>query len=246
MDLIPGFFQGIVRVLISHPFDYIRLHLQTNNANSINEFLRKNSYKNLYRGIAIPLITVPIDRAIQFKIYETLNRYTNPFVSGGICGIISSLITLPSNYLCNNFIINEKKSSLKNFIIKMYNEKKYIKFTYGYKPELLRSILGSSIYLGVYGNLRNIYGNDTKQSIINSSIAGILVWTITFPIDTIKVEQQINNNSSVKYILINRVKTYGVLNLWKGILPIYIRTLPSSIIGMTVYEKTKKILSLDK
>jgi len=41
-------------------------------------------------------------------------------------------------------------------------------------------------------------------------------------------------------ILNNRLSNYGILNLWKGISTIYIRTLPSSILGMVVYEETKK------
>ena len=240
MEFIPGFMQGLTRVLISHPFDYVRLHLQTNNSNSITDFFKNNSYKYLYRGVTVPLITVPIDRAIQFKIYEFLNKHTNPFISGGICGIISSIFVLPSNYICNNYILNKNVISLKKFVCDI----EFNNLFYGYKPELIRSILGTSIYLGVYGNLRNKYGNDTKQSIINSSIAGISVWTITYPIETLKVEQQTNNNISIKQILQTRIYKYGIMNLWKGILPIYIRTLPSSIAGMIVYEKTKKIINI--
>ena len=94
MDFIPGYLQGITRVFISHPFDYVRIYLQTNKSSSITDFFKNHSYKNLYRGIGIPLITVPIDRAIQFKCYEYLNRNYNPFISGAVCGLISSLFVL--------------------------------------------------------------------------------------------------------------------------------------------------------
>jgi len=91
--------------------------------------------------------------------------------------------------------------------------------------------------------MRNKFGNDGKQSIINGAIAGITVWTITYPLETLKVEQQVNNNISLKKIYNERVKKYGFFNLWKGILPIYIRTLPSSIIGMVVYEKSRDLIT---
>ena len=110
----------------------------------------------------------------------------------------------------------------------------------GFKPEILRSVLASSIYLGSYGKMRNLYGNDLRQSIINGAVAGITLWTITYPIETIKIEQQINNRKIIT-ILNNRISNYGILNLWKGISAVYIRTLPSSIVGMVVYEETKKI-----
>ena len=69
MDFLPGFLQGISRVIISHPFDYIRLYLQTNKSANITEFLKTNNIRTLYRGVGVPLVSVPIDRAIQFNIY---------------------------------------------------------------------------------------------------------------------------------------------------------------------------------
>ena len=54
MDFIPGYLQGITRVFISHPFDYIRIYLQTNRSSSIIDFFKNHSYKNLYRGVGIP------------------------------------------------------------------------------------------------------------------------------------------------------------------------------------------------
>jgi hypothetical protein len=246
MDFIPGYLQGTTRVLISHPFDYVRIYLQSNQSSSIKDFFKNHSYKNLYRGVSIPLLIVPIDRSIQFKSYEFLNKYYNPFISGALCGIISSIFSLPSNFLCNNYILKENKNNLRAFIkeeLSKYNDIK--KLIFGYKPELIRSILGSSIYLGVYGNLRNIFGSDNYQPIINSMVAGLSVWTITYPLETLKVEQQVNNNKNIKDIYNDRIKRYGFFNLWKGILPIYIRTIPSSVIGMIVYEKSRKLLNLN-
>jgi hypothetical protein len=242
MDLLPGFCQGVARVLVSHPFDYIRLYLQTNTVNSIYDFFQKNRITTLYRGVGIPLTTVPIDRAIQFKIYEELNNYNlSPFISGSLCGTTSVLFTLPSSYICNNYVLKKNESNLLKFMKHVF--KNPIQLYNGFKPELIRSVIGTSIYLGSYGKMREYYGNDLYQSVINGSVAGWSVWTITYPIETIKVEQQLNN-LGIKQILYNRISKYGILNLWKGILPIYFRTLPSSVIGMVVYEEVKKKVSL--
>jgi len=238
MDFLPGYLQGISRVLVSHPFDYVRLHLQTNKSKSISDFFKHNKITILYRGVGIPLISVPIDRAIQFKIYEDLNNYTlSPFLSGSIVGVMSTVLTLPTSNICNNFVLNKEINLIKYINTKI---KDPFKLYNGFKPELLRSVLASSIYLGSYGKMRELYGNDLKQSIINGAVAGISLWTITYPIETIKVEQQLNNRKIIK-ILNHRIYNYGILNLWKGISSVYIRTVPSSIIGMVVYEEVKKI-----
>jgi len=244
MDYLPGFLQGMSRVLVSHPFDYVRLYLQTNNSKSFSDFFKKNRITSLYRGVGVPLISVPIDRAIQFRIYEELNTYNlSPFISGGICGTTSILFTLPCSFVCNNYVLKKNEKNLIKFtrtILKnpsqLYN---------GFKPELLRSVIGTSIYLGSYGKMREYYGNNLQQSVINGAVAGCSVWTVTYPIETIKVEQQVSN-LNVRQILKERISNFGVLNLWKGILPVYLRTLPSSIIGMTVYEEVKKYTENNK
>ena len=242
MDYLPGFCQGISRVLVSYPFDYVRLYLQTNNSKSFSDFFKKNKLTSLYRGVGVPLTTVPIDRAIQFKIYEQLNNYNlSPFISGSICGAISVFFTLPSSFICNNYVLNKKEQDLIKFTRTIF--KNPTQLYNGFKPELLRSVLGTSIYLGSYGKMREYYGNDLHQSVINGAVAGWSVWTITYPIETIKVEQQLHNRT-ISHILKERVSNFGILNLWKGISSVYIRTIPSSIIGMVVYEEVKKLTEL--
>ena len=79
IQLLPGFLQGITRVCISYPFDYLRLTLQTSKEKTIISSF-KNNYRNLYRGLFFPLLTVPIDRGITFYIYEKLKREkVNPY-----------------------------------------------------------------------------------------------------------------------------------------------------------------------
>ena len=60
-EYIPGFLQGLTRVCISYPFDYVRIFLQINNKDNISTILKSN---NLYRGLYIPLLSVPIDRLL--------------------------------------------------------------------------------------------------------------------------------------------------------------------------------------
>ena len=116
-DFIPGYFQGITRVIISYPFDYVRLFLQTNNLHSYKDFFNKHSLFSLYRGVSLSLFAVPIDRAIQYRNYEYLNsKNINPFISGAICGMVSPIYMLPVNYITNNYILDYKKTSIVHFI----------------------------------------------------------------------------------------------------------------------------------
>lgn len=241
MDFVPGFLQGTTRVLISYPFDYLKTHLQMNKC-SLKTFVSTHSLQSMYRGVALPLATVPIDRALQYRIFEYCNSKMNPFGSGIVCGAISSLINLPFSAISNNYILAEKETSMRKYIQTLYRANNSAFFLNGCKPELMRSLVSTTIYLGVYGNMRNKFGNSKSQCVINSVTAGITLWTVAYPLDTLKVEQQTNKNLSMFTIVRQRTLNYGFLNLWRGISAVYARTLPSSTLGMLVYESSKKYI----
>jgi hypothetical protein len=74
MEFIPGFLQGLTRVIISYPFDYIRTNIQTQEYKNIFSYLyqKKLTVKDAYRGCSIQLLSVPIDRSIQFYLFEKI------------------------------------------------------------------------------------------------------------------------------------------------------------------------------
>lgn len=243
MEFIPGFFQGASRVLVSYPFDYVKTHMQKNKFDTYKQFFKSGEIKNVYRGVSMSLCTIPFDRAVQFYIFENVNKHGyNPLVSGLVSGGIGSVYNLPLTYFTNNYVLLKNKPPLGLFIKETLNRDQHKLFN-GFKPEIARLSLATTIYLGIYGNMRKKYGNSQVQCIINSATAGIILWTFTYPFETVKLEQQTTNMGTIE-ALKTRVRLYGIMNLWKGILPVYIRTIPSSIVGMFVYENCKKIIGL--
>ena len=61
-----GGISGMCGILISHPLDTIKTHIQTGNA--LTSF--KPTIRNLYRGIGVPLIGVGFEKAIVFGTYN--------------------------------------------------------------------------------------------------------------------------------------------------------------------------------
>lgn len=60
------------------------------------------------------------------------------------------------------------------------------------------------------------------------------MWTILYPLDTIKAKKFI-----YKKPYYDIIKTTSIKNLYKGITLIYLRAFPSAGIGMYVYEYIK-------
>lgn len=232
LNLIPGFLQGVSRVCVSYPFDFLKISIQSgklkNNDEAI-QYLKKTNIKNIYRGSSIVFLSVGLERSLQFYFMEKYNNTRNPYFTSFLFSLMSSIYSIPVQYINANII----SSSL--------NLKTIIKNNNVYRGGLLeitKSIYCTTIYSGTYFSLRNEFGNELKYSPVYSIMSSFLMWSIVYPLDTIKIKYQTNN----KVNLIDIIKKYNISNfhkLYSGILFTYYKTIPSSIIGMYVYELSK-------
>lgn len=224
MDFLPGFVQGIVRVYISYPFDYVRTHLQVNPRSSWRDI---PIGRNLYRGVSVPLVSVPIDRSIQFGIYERCNRrgFSQP-VSSLLATMISSVYSVPMNYLQTHVIV-------KNAPIRWAS----LSFR-GYGADTSRAFLSSFLYLSTYGTLRSHIPNNPYTYFLFGTISSSVVWSVAYPLDTMRVLKQ-TTHSSASYLEISKV---GFRSLYSGFPIVLARSIPSSGFGMLAYETVRSLL----
>ena len=246
LSFLPGYCQGLSKVFTTYPFDVIKTKMQINNkTNTFTTFkyLCKNDPKIFFRGINIPLLTFPIDRAISYKIYEDLNKLDfNPYQSALCGGLVSSIFNVPMQYITTNAIntnIKNYKGTM-NIIKNTLKDKK--KFFNGYSLDTIRSLSGSTIFLGTYGNIKQNF-KESKQNTIISSLSAITVtWLLTFPLDTLRVLKQVSNDT-IYSIAIKRYKSSGVLSFYTGLTPVLFRSIPATTIGMLVYEEVKRLIN---
>ena len=226
-----GALSGMVGIIISHPIDTIKTHIQTNNT-----FKTFNmSIPNLYKGLLAPLIGVGLEKAIVFGTYNfCINKFnTNNThnthnsiiltdihnspsyvipISGAIAGLSASIIVSPYERLK----ILKQNSTIIN--IKNINTK----FLYtGFSATITREVPGFAIYFSVYENLK--YHTFTKYNkkinYINSfmfgGIAGVSAWVFIYPQDRIKTILQshniiqnntIQNNTTLNNTTLNNTK----------------------------------------
>jgi len=215
MDVIlSSFFSGIIQVIIGHPFDTIKTINQNNN------FLNKNiKLKNFYRGIKYPIIQTPLINVSNFYYNDYfIKKYNmNLFNSSILSGFISSIIITPLDYCKINNQQNLKKNI--NFIKILCSYKHYHIVS-------LREVPALFIYFNSY---------DYSKKYIHSyslcgSLAGVLSWLLTYPIDTIKTRLQSNSANSIKDAILQK-------NLFNGIKPCLYRAFIVNGVGFYVYEK---------
>ena len=168
---------------------------------------------NLFKGLQYSILASGLERGCQFYLYDFFRKEGDSnFISSCKSSCLSTFIGIPYNFLIVNKSVSNKEIGF-NF----KNLSKTIPLEY------TRCFMGSSIFLYTYNELKQ-----KKIPLWLSAFGGTTtVWLITYPIDNIR--NQIISNKNI----------FSITNLYKGIQYPILRSLPSSIIGMFVYEKVK-------
>jgi hypothetical protein len=237
MDLIPGFIQGIVRVLVSYPFDYIRTNIQSQQYRSGLEFIKRVKLSPLkaYNGVSIPLCTVPFDRAINFYIFEECKKKEiSSIFSSIISASLCSFYFVPLNFFSTKLVLTN--SSVKN-TFNNFKQLNSLQFYKGFTPDIIRNMSGSILFMSCYGTLRDNTPIENHNYMLFGVCSSIFSWIFTYPLDTLRILKQNGSESYINLIRNNYKYSY------KGFSYILMRSVPSAGAGMSAYEYTKKHLA---
>lgn len=111
LDFVAGCVGGCVGVLVGHPFDTVKVRLQTQDAKKpvyrgtyhcLSLIVKKESAIGLFRGMSSPMAGLGFINAIVFGVYGTIQRHLSEpnsirghFLSGCTAGLVQSLVTSP-------------------------------------------------------------------------------------------------------------------------------------------------------
>ena len=240
-DLIPGASTAAGKILIGYPFDTIKTKVQTNfDTNYTKEFkniIRHDGFFSLYRGFVMPLSMTMIKRGFQLAIFENLNKNHSSLFAGTFAGLLSSIISNPINTVKIS-MQSTNKSYYKNTadcMYKIYKKEGLSGFGKGFKINIIRDSLFSGLYLGTYGFLRDVFPKNSYYYSIAGILSSVVTWSILIPFDTYRsiLQSPYNNNN-----LLSKIK-HSPLLLWRGLVPMLIRTIPVTSVNMIVYEKVR-------
>ena len=160
-----GLSVGSVQTIIGHPFDTIKTNYQ-------NNLKLKYSPLNLYKGVSYPLFSSAIVNGFLFYSNDNIYKYSkNNFVSGFFTGLLCS----PLINIFETLKVKEQTNIEINFNkIKKYTSK-------GIIATIFRESIGTSLYFGLYYNLK-----EKKGPFLSGCFAGSISWILTYPFDVIK------------------------------------------------------------
>jgi solute carrier family 25 (mitochondrial carnitine/acylcarnitine transporter), member 20/29 len=207
-DFFAGAISGISQITVGHPFDTAKVRIQN------NESIKSLSLKQYFRGIHYPLMSSTIINGMLFDIYNRVYKKTNNTIfSGALAGIITSPVI---------FIFDVAKTR------RQLGEKNTFRTFYksrGFSVTVLRECVAFSTYFSTFHYLKQ----NNIDTLISGGIAGLMNWTVSYPIDVIR-NRQIGKNMSFK-------EAYLMKQFWKGYTICAIRAVLVNSVGFWVYEK---------
>lgn len=240
---ISGAFGGCLGILLSHPFDTIRIRIQSNNHYSgILDCIKKSYYNNgiksFYKGITPPIIGMAIEKSIVFGTYNYMNKYHNfnHFNSGLIAGFLCSIIVTPVEKIKINLQDIKKHNNSLSVIKDIYKNHGLLGFYKGWSITLFREIPGFGLYFSFYNFLEKKTINITNKKPNNFQVAlygglsGAFAWVFIYPPDIIKTHMQnmsIQNKYKNTFHCISTLyKQNGIRTFYKGFNTAILRAIP--------------------
>lgn len=214
-EIISGGLGGLTQVILGHPFDTIKVHIQ-NKVPITNLNLIK-----LYKGWQYPLPQSIICNSIVFTCNNYLKQYTDNIL---LCGFISGIVATPPIYF---FDIGKTKEQL-NF---KYTFTDFYK-TKGFTSTLIRESCAFSFYFYTYDYFKNKLNCNI---LLSGSISGVASWAFTYPIDVIRNRQIAHNMSFIDAV--------NCGNLWKGFNYCIARSIITNAGIFYTYETSKKLFN---
>lgn len=251
----------------TYPIDYIKTLLQINKTGKFSTYFIKSIKTNkfqIYTGLKPALIRHSIYTASRVNLYETLrenkylkkntnsNHFLYKFIIGGVSGGVSQLIASPFDLLKVRYITNSKNNiqlSIYKTIQSIIQTNGFIGLWKGATPNIARAILVNLGELATYDHSKKFIKKKTGlpdgplihfSSSICSGFAAAVCCT---PADVIK-SRLMKTNTEYKGIMdcfTKTVKNEGLLALYKGFVPVWLRLAPWQIIFWTSYEQLRKL-----
>ncbi|XP_065167783.1 mitochondrial basic amino acids transporter-like [Atheta coriaria] len=263
LEFFAGSLGGCAGVLIGHPFDTIKVQIQnsTSKYSNARDCIRK-LYKHegihvFFRGMTSPLAAVAGINAIVFSIYgqtqkcfDDPNAYKTHFLSGACAGFFQSVIASPMELAKVRVQIHNTVGPLE-CIRHIYHSEGVKGVFRGLTMTVLRDVPSFALYFLTYEYLaREQDGRHagTSQLLMAGGLAGVVSWTLTYPLDMIKTRMQcdgingVSRYSNAWDCYKKSIAQNGHRVLFRGLTPTLVRAFPVNAVVFTVVTWTLRVL----
>ena len=207
-EFFAGAMSGIAQILVGHPFDTLKVRMQ----NSLS--IRDMKPSHYFRGILYPLGFSMLVNSIGFGVYENIYKYNRNHITAGA---LSGLDVAPLLHFRDIGKIQRQIGNHLTF--------RSFMTTHGIGATMTRESIAFGAYYSSYHYLRERNHN----ILVSGGTAGLINWTLTYPIDVIRTRMYAQR--------IGALKAIAQKQFWRGYSFCAIRAVIVNSVGFWVYER---------
>eukprot|EP00760_Papus_ankaliazontas_P032413 PhM_4_TR5791/c0_g1_i2/m.26924/K15109/SLC25A20_29, CACT, CACL, CRC1; solute carrier family 25 (mitochondrial carnitine/acylcarnitine transporter), member 20/29 len=257
-NLVAGTAGGIVVTLVGHPFDTLKVTLQTKtHKTSIMDTIhqicqRDGAVRGFYAGVASPLMGQMFFRATIFSTYSMVQyepsaSWTSHFFAGAVTGAAASLVESPIDLFKTQVQLARHRSVVS--CAQCVLREQGVSGAYrGLVATLMRNIPANGCLFSVFESLKYYWGSSSNSVVMASGgIAGLSYWLATYPCDVIKshvMSQDLHkrDSSSIAQTVRALYQRGGISVFYRGITPCLARAVPANAAMLLTVDKVKSWL----
>ncbi|XP_015838092.1 calcium-binding mitochondrial carrier protein SCaMC-2 isoform X2 [Tribolium castaneum] len=239
-----------------------------------NYMLKEGGVTGLWRGNGINVVKIAPESAIKFAAYEQIKRLIKGdsktglsiyerFCAGALAGGISQTAIYPLEVMKTRLALRKtgQYKSIMDAAFKIYHLEGIGSFYRGYIPNILGIIPYAGIDLAVYETLKKKYlkthSNLEQPSfwmlLACGSVSSTLGQMCSYPLALVRtrLQAQVAHPSmdpsaiTMTGVFKTILEKEGVLGLYRGITPNFIKVMPAVSISYVVYEYSSRLLGVN-
>ncbi|XP_063595922.1 mitochondrial basic amino acids transporter-like [Penaeus indicus] len=270
LDFVAGCLGGCAGVAVGHPFDTIKVRMQTQDFRNpkyrgafhcFNSILKNESIRGLFKGMSSPMAGVAVVNAIIFGVQGNVSRHMKDpdalrshVIAGSSAGLVQAFVTSPMELLKTRLQLQES-SALTSPIEcarRIFQTEGLKGLFRGQMITVMRDVPAFGTYFLTYESLSRLYvGDDGLPSapavLMAGGMAGVASWMITYPIDVVKTRLQcdgiggINKYKGILDCVKVGIAEEGLSSLTRGLAPTLLRAFPVNAATFAVVTWTIRL-----
>jgi len=237
----------------------------------IKKMFQEEGLTGFYKGNGANIVKIAPETGVKFFAYEKMKNLLgddqkmitpyNRFIAGATAGVIAQVSIYPLECVKTRLALAHPGvyKGILNCLNTTLKKEGFRSLYRGLGPSIVGVIPYAGIDLAVYETLKNLYISHTESTSSQPTILPLFLCGLTsstcgqvvaYPLSLIRTRLQAQGMEGHPVVYSGSVDAFkkivsreGVLGLYKGILPNFLKVAPAVSISYVVYEKTKSYLS---
>ena len=238
---------GVARAVIGHPFDTLKIKLQTrpdlyrSSQTALQSVLKSDGIAGLFKGIKAPIVGNAATSTVHFSVFNHFHENNHAIIAGALAGAAGSFIVSPIEYVRIKMQLANQFDNQKSYKGAMDCAKHIIQ-QHGYNPlamyrglgiTMARESIGYAAFFGAYYMIESPTGIKLADDVLRGCVCGLALWRSMYPLDCIKSRMQgailEHKHHGPVWHALDVFRTLGIRGFFKGFSITMLRAIPVNV-----------------